>query len=169
MLSLFILVLVHPIYDAFQARKIATSYSIEPAVQQSLDWLAATPLDQDGNQPEIFGIGLWNWHAFLVPTLSDRPLTDGWHDEGAPNVELIRQLRSMSWAGGDPVDAELAHEILNTLGSDYVLLHRSFGRGELAAEYWDELATRPDLFNLQKRWGDVGVFRVLPLKLIPEK
>ena len=160
-LALLLLVLAHPAYEAWQARNLANPYRVEPSVQQSLDWIASTPLDQEGNLPEVFGVGLWNWHAFLVPTISGRPLTDGWHDEGAPNVELIRQLRNMAW-GRDPVDAESAHRILSTLGSDYVLLHRSYWRGERAAEYWDRLGARPDLFELQERWGDVGVFRILP-------
>ena len=162
MLALFILVLAHPTYDAWQARSLANPYRVEPSVQQSLDWLASAPFDQEGSLPEVFGVGLWNWHAFLVPTISGRPLTDGWHDEGAPNVQLIRQLRNMAWIGGDPVDADLAHDILSTLGSDYVLLHRAYWRGERAAEYWDQLGARPDLFEFQERWGDVGVFRVLP-------
>ena len=160
-LALLILVLAHPTSDAWRVRSLADPYRIEPAVQQSLDWLASTPLDQDGNLPEVFGVGLWNWHAFLVPAISGRPLTDGWHDEGASNVKLIRQLRNMAW-GRDPVDAESVHRILSTLGSDYVLLHRTYWLGERAAEYWDQLGARPDLFEFQERWGDVGVFRVLP-------
>ena len=107
-LALLILVLAHPAYEAWQARSLANPYRVEPSVQQSLDWIASTPLDQEGNLPEVFVVGLWNWHAFLVPTVSGRPLTDGWHDEGAPNVELIRQLRNMAWIGGEPVDAESA-------------------------------------------------------------
>ena len=161
-LTVLVVVMAHPAYDAWQARSLANPYRVEPSVQRSLDWLAATPLDQAGNPPEVFGVGLWNWHAFLVPTLSGRPLTDGWHDEGAENVELIRQLRKMAWIGGDPVDAELVHDILTTLGSDYVLLHRSYWPGERATEYWDQLSARPDLFELLGDWEDVGVFGVLP-------
>jgi uncharacterized membrane protein len=97
MTAFLTLILAHPVYDAWQARDLADPYRIEASVQQSLNWFADTPLDQEGNIPEVFGVGLWNWHAFLVPTLSNRPLTDGWHDEGAANVD--RRSRSRHTAG----------------------------------------------------------------------
>ena len=159
-LAALVLVLTFPGYTAWRARSLAEPYRIQSQVQQALDWLADTPLDVEDNPPQVFGVGLWNWHSFLVPTLSDRPLIDGWHDEGAANVRLIRRLRQMAW-GQEPVDGPEVHVILTTLGADYVLLHRSYWLGERAVEYWDQFLERPDLFQLRGQWGDVGVFGVL--------
>ena len=47
------LVLVHPVYDAWQARRQAEPYRVEPEVRQALDWLATTPLDAQGNPPKV--------------------------------------------------------------------------------------------------------------------
>jgi uncharacterized membrane protein len=156
------LVLVYPAYTAWQARSLAHPYRVEPQVRQALSWLASTPPDAAGNPAKVFSVGLWNWHSFLVPALADRPLVDGWHDEGAANVRLIRRLRGMAWISGDPVDATVAHQILTRLGASYVLLHRAYWSGERTAEFWEQFERHPSLFKLRDRWGEVAVFQVLP-------
>ena len=80
---------------------------------------------------------------------------------------MIRELRSMAWIGGDSVDAAAVHQILTTLGADYVLLHQSYWLGERAEEFWVRFEQHPDLFLLKRRWGDVGVFEVLEPVALP--
>jgi len=159
--TVLILVLAYPAYTAWHARSLAQPYRVQPQVRQALDWLAATPPDAAGNPAKVFSVGLWNWHSFLVPAMSNRPLVDGWHDEGAANVRLIRRLRAMAWISGDPVDAVVAHGILTRLGASYVLLHRAYWSGERTAEFWEEFELHPSLFKLRERWGEVAVFQVL--------
>ena len=156
-----VLVLAYPAYNAWRARSLAEPYRVEAPVAQAMEWLADAPRDDSGAPPGVFGTGFWNWHAFLVPNLAGQRVIDGWHDEGANNVEQIRRLRRMAWIGGEPVDAEAAHEILTGLGTDYVLLHRTYWLGERACEYWARMEENPALFQLAAEWGDVGVFRVL--------
>ena len=160
--AVMVLVLSYPSYNALRARDLAVPYVVEPSAQQALDWLANAPGGDDGEAPKVYGVGLWNWHSFLVPILAERRLIDGWHDEGADNVGIIRELRKMAWIGGDPVDAPAAYEILTTLGADYVLMHLSYWGGERTGEYWQQFEQHPELFQLRERWGSVGVFQVLP-------
>ena len=74
------LILAYPGYNAWQARDKAQPYLVQPQVQQALDWLAASPPVHRGEPAKVYSVGLWNWHSFLVPSLADRPLIDGWHD-----------------------------------------------------------------------------------------
>jgi hypothetical protein len=125
-----------------------------------LDWLETNT--QDGEGPTgIYAVGFWNWQAFLIPTLTGQRIVDGWHDEGADNVQSVRQLRNMAWPFGEPVDAETVHEILRELDGKFVVLYRSYWDGERTGEYRERLDERPDLFRRHPGWRDIDVFEVL--------
>ena len=98
-------------------------YRVNPSVVEATGWLADQPLADDGARGSVYTVGLWNWHSFLVPYLSELPLVDGWHDEGARNVREVRRLRLMGWTSN--VDIQGAHQILSDLGAGYVLIKRT--------------------------------------------
>ena len=97
-------------------------------------------------------MGLWTWHSFLIPYMADRRLVDGWHDEGASNVRLIRELRMMGWTGN--VDIDRAHDLLAELGAEYVLVKRvSEYSGEHSELFWEEIEAHPEWFEKREQWG----------------
>ena len=158
------LVLLLPSIDAWKARDFMAPYQVEASVDEAMNWLAKSAPSPDGPDPiedRIYSVGLWNWDAFLIPYLANRQLIDGWHDEGASNVRQIRQLRLMGWTGD--VDIQKAHRLLTELGAGYVLVNRiSNDFLESSNIFWDEMEASPE-FDRVERWGDVAVFRVLPL------
>ena len=156
-----VVVLSYPAYTALEARSLAESYVVESSVAEALNWLTEESGTEDTEGSSIFAVGFWNWHAFLIPTLAERKIVDGWHDEGADNVKLIRELRNMAWAGGEPVDAQRVHEILVQLKGKFVVLHGSYWVGERANEYLETMRQRPDLFVFRQSWGDIRIFEVL--------
>ena len=110
-------------------------------------------------------MGLWTWHSFLIPYMADRRLVDGWHDEGASNVRLIRELRMMGWTGN--VDIDRAHDLLAELGAEYVLVKRvSEYSGEHSELFWEEIEAHPEWFEKREQWGgswpSSGYFRNTP-------
>ena len=154
-------ILVFPVMDAWKARGHMEPYRVKGTVEEAVQWLERQSEFEGEDPSPIFTMGLWNWHSFLIPLLADRPLIDGWHDEGASNVRQIRQLRMMSWTGN--VDAEKAHEILSEQGARYVLVNLMSGyRAEASDVFWEKLEARPELFSKEEQWRDVAVFRVLP-------
>ena len=160
--SLIAAVLVFPAMDAWKARDHMNPYQVDGSVAEAIEWLAAVPPpEKDGSADRVYAVGLWNWHTFLIPFLAGRPLVDGWHDEGAPNVELVRPLRLMGWTG--QVDAEESHRLLGDLGASYVLVKRIPDYPlESSQLFWEAFETHPQLYSKQQQWGDVAVFEVLP-------
>ena len=158
-------VLTFPVKDALTARGTMGPYRVEGSVQEAMAWLAQRPSPTDecpyDTKGRIYSVGLWNWDAFLVPYLADQPLIDGWHDEGASNVSLIRELRIMGWTG--QVDIRRAHELLSELGAGHLLINRlSYYPAEASEVFWDEVEAHPEWFQKRGQWGDVAVFRILP-------
>jgi len=164
------LILVFPFMDAWKARQFMGPYQVKESVGEAISWLAdlspgASPVGSaqgvDMNKGRVYSVGLWTWHSFLIPYLADQPLADGWHDEGAPNVHQIRQLRLMGWTRN--VDIQKAHQLLSELGVSYVLVNRvSDFPGDAANLFWEGFEAHPGWFAKQQQWGDVAVFRVIP-------
>ena len=160
--GLLALILVFPSIEAGKAREFMGAYEVEEPVSEAIDWLARQPSagDRSADGP-IYTVGLWNWDAFIIPYLADRPLIDGWHDEGAHDVEKIRELRIMGWTG--QVDIRRAHQLLSELGAGVVLVNReSYYQAESANVFWNEIEAHPEWFEKQDQWDDVAVYRVLP-------
>ena len=154
-------VLAFPAKDAWRAREFMQPYQVRGSVNEAMTWLAERPLSDDGTQDRVYSIGLWTWHTFLIPYLADRPLVDGWHDEGAPNVNQIRQLRLMGWTGN--VDIQKAHQLLSELGAEYVLVNPvSDYPVERADVFLEELEAHPEWFQKREQWREVVVFQMLP-------
>ena len=152
-------VLAFPVADAWEARSHMEPYNVDSSVKAAIQWLADAPYDNETSGGRVYAIGLWNWHTFLVPYLADKPLVDGWHDEGARNVEEVRQLRMMGWTGN--VDIAGAHQILSNLGGEYVLVNRTSDYPlDSSNKFWDGFKADAG-FEIMDQWGDVAVFRVL--------
>lgn len=161
---LLTVILVFPVMDAWKAREFMGPYQVKGSVDEAIKWLAELPSSEDGAQDRVYSVGLWTWHTFLIPFLADRPLVDGWHDEGAPNVHQIRRLRLMGWTGN--VNIPEAHRILSELGAGYVLVKRiSDYPVERSDLFWDGFEAYPEGFKKLEQWGDEGdvaAFQVLP-------
>ena len=154
-------VLTFPVLHAWDARGLMEPYKVEEPVNDALLWLRDNPLPEDGPGSRVYAIGLWNWHAFLIPFLADQRLIDGWHDEGAPNVRQVRELRIMGWTGN--VDIQRAHTLMSDLDTGYVMVKRvSDFRVEATDVFWEEIESRPELFEKRAQWGELAVFRVVP-------
>ena len=152
-------VLAFPVVDAWEARSRMGTYNVDPSVKEAIQWLSEAPYDKEGSEGRVYAVGLWNWHTFLVPFLADRPLVDGWHDEGARSVKEIRRLRIMGWTGN--VDIPEAHRILSRLGGEYVLVDRTSAfQLDSSKKFWDGFEA-DEGFAKEDEWGDVAVFRVL--------
>ena len=147
--------------DAAKARGTMEPYKVDASVGQAMDWLALEGRgDRHTDRVQVYSLGLWNWDAFIIPFFSDQPLIDGWHDEGASNVEKIRTLRIMGWTGD--VDIVEAHRLMWELGAQYVLVDRiSDYLSEASNVFWDEMEAHPELFEKQEQWDDVAIFQVL--------
>ena len=161
-------ILVFPALDAKEARGHTEPYQIRGSVAEAMDWLAERPPSVLGEaegeelQGRIYSVGLWTWHTFLIPYLTDWPLVDGWHDEGAPNVNKIRELRLMGWTGN--VDIQRTHQLLSELGAEYVLIKRISDYPIEASEvFWEGFESHPEWFQKREQWENVAVFQVLPL------
>ena len=161
--GLLALILVFPSIEAGKARELMGPYEVEGPVSEALDWLARRPSAGDGSGTDgpVYSVGLWNWDAFIIPFLADRPLIDGWHDEGAHDVEKIRELRIMGWTG--EVDIARARQLLSQLGAGVLLVNReSDYPAESANVFWDKIEAHPEWFEKQDQWNDVAMYRVLP-------
>ena len=155
-------ILAFPAKDAWRARDFMEPYQGKEPVADAIGWFEDLPAPEDGARDSVYSVGLWTWHTFLLPHLADQPLIDGWHDEGAPNVRQIRELRLMGWTG--EVDIGRAHQILREQGAGYVLVKRvSEYPVERSEIFLQGLEERPEWFEKREQWGDVAVFRVLPL------
>ena len=153
-------ILIFPIIDAWKARDHMSPYHVDESVGQAMSWLARVPPPDDETQGRVYAVGLWNWHTFLVPYTTGHLLVDGWHDEGAPNVNQVRQLRIMGWTAN--VDIETSHSLLVDLGATYVLVKRVPDYPlENSHLFWDGFEAHPEWYAKQEQWGDVAVFRVL--------
>ena len=154
------LILLFPAMDAWRARDYMAPYQVKEPVEDAIRWLAQRSSSEDGVQGPVYSVGLWHWDAFLIPYLANRPLIDGWADEGATNVDQIRELRLMGWSYN--VDIQRAHQILSSLGAEYVLVNLADLGGEAASDYWQGFEAHPEWFEKREQWGDVAVFQVLP-------
>ena len=157
--ALLAAVLAFPVKDALQAQDSMAPYKVNGQAEDAIEWLTL----QRGGEAEggpIYSIGLWTWHSFLIPYLGGQPLVDGWHDEGANNVEKIRELRLMGWTGD--INIERAYSILTELGATHVLVNRDSDYPiERSGAFWDGFEAHPDRFQKRDQWGDVAVFAVL--------
>ena len=161
LIAVLIAILAFPVKDAWKARDFMEPYRVKGPVVHAINWLAEFPSSEDDTRGRVYSVGLWTWHTFLIPYLANRPLIDGWHDEGASNVDQIRELRLMGWTGN--VDIQRAHRILSEQGAGYVLVNRiSDYPVERSDLFWDGFEDHPEWFEKQEQWGDVAVFRVLP-------
>ena len=153
-------ILVFPIMDARKARGFMGPYQVKGTVSEAINWLGDRSQPDGASEGSVYAVGLWTWHAFLIPYLADVRLVDGWHDEGASNVRQIRELRLMGWTGD--VDIGRAHHILSELGAGYLLVNRiSDIQGEPSKVFWDAVEAHPQWFEKEKQWGDVAVFRLI--------
>ena len=158
--AVVVAVLIFPSLEAWRARDFMRPYQVDASVNEAIDWLADQPSIEDEPQGRVYSLGLWTWHTFLIPYLANKPLIDGWHDEGAPNVREIRELRLMGWTG--QVDTQRAHQILLNQQAKYVLVKRiSEYPVEHSNLFWDQYEAYPEWFNKKEQWGDVAVFQVL--------
>ena len=153
-------VLLFPVKEALKARELMAPYEVNQSVGEAINWLAEGPTSEDGGQGLVYSVGLWNWDAFLIPYLADRPLVDGWADEGAPNVHQVRPLRLMGWTHN--VNIGRAHELLSGLGAEYVLVNLADLGDESSRDYFKGFEAHPEWFQNRKQWEDVAVFQVLP-------
>ena len=153
-------ILLFPAIDAWKARSLMEPYRVEPQIASAIEWLGQDQAPVDGTAEGIYPVELFHWLAFLIPYEADRQLIDGWHDEGAPNVQQIRELRMMSWTGS--VEADRAYQILTDLDARYVLVDRTLDLpGGSTSIFWNELVAHPEMFDKQEQWGDVGIFQVI--------
>ena len=151
-------VLAFPAKDALQAQDSMAPYKVDSGAEDAIEWLTLRRGGEAEGGP-VYSIGLWTWHAFLIPYLGNQPLVDGWHDEGANNVEDIRELRLMGWTGN--IDIERAHNILKELGTTHVLVNRDSDYPvERSGAFWEGFEAHPG-FEKRDQWGDVAVFAVL--------
>ena len=70
-------IVVFPARDAWKARGLMEPFRVNPSVVEATGWLADQPLADYGARGSVYTVGLWNWHSFLVPYLSELPLVDG--------------------------------------------------------------------------------------------
>ena len=153
-------ILAFPAKDAWRARDFMDPYRVTGPVSDAISWFAELPSSEDKPRGRVYSVGLWTWHTFLIPYLADQPLIDGWHDEGAPNVHQIRELRLMGWTGD--VDIGRAHQILQDQGAEYVLVNRvSDYPVERSDLFWEGFEEHPEWFRIREQWGDLAVFQVL--------
>ena len=161
LVAVLIAILAFPVRDAWRARDFMEPYQVNGSAEKAIQWLAERPPSEDDTRGRVYSVGLWTWHTFLIPYLANRPLIDGWHDEGASNVQQIRELRLMGWTGN--VDIQRAHRILSEQGAEYVVVKRiSDYPVERSYLFWDGFEDHPEWFEKLEPWGDVAVFRVLP-------
>ena len=81
-------ILAFPAYDAWKAREFMDPYRVHGSVNQAITWLVDNPPEEE-SPGSVYAAGLWTWHSFLIPFLADRPLIDGWHDEGAVESQEV--------------------------------------------------------------------------------
>ena len=153
-------VLVFPALDAHKAQGFMSPYQVKGTVEEAMEWLQRQPEPGEQEALPIYTVGLWTWHSFLVPYLAGRPLVDGWHDEGASNVLLIRELRMMDWTG--EINIARARDILLELGTEYVLVNRDSDHPQLPTNLFRaEMDAHTEWFTNVEDWGDVAVYRLL--------
>lgn len=156
--GLFAVVFVPMSRDASHARAAGHPYKVATEVQQALSFVQANvPPANQGENERLFTVGFGTWGSFLVPYLTDRPLAEGWSDEGAASWREVRQLRYMSRSG--QVDARIAHSLLRQLGVRWVVVDNSHAP-EHPVQWADAMRMQPDLFNEGPAWGPVATFRV---------
>ena len=147
-------ILVFPALDAGKARDLMEPYQVKGPVDNAIQWLAQRSSSNESPQGPLYSVGLWTWHSFLIPYLADQPLVDGWHDEGASNVNQVRELRMMGWTG--EVDIERAHSILINMGAQYVLAKRvSDYPAESSHVFLEEFEAHSEWFSKLEQWGEV--------------
>ncbi|MSQ14055.1 MAG: hypothetical protein EXR47_08010 [Dehalococcoidia bacterium] len=156
--GLFAVVFLPMSRDASRARASAHPYKVATEVKAALSYVQEkVPPANQGENERLFTIGFWTWGSFLAPYLTDRPLADGWADEGAASWREVRQLRYMSWSG--QVDAMIAHSLLRQLGVRWVVVYDSYPL-EHPVQWADAMRKQRELFNEGPTWGPVTTFRV---------
>lgn len=157
-LGLFVVVFLPMSRDAIRARASGHPYKVATEVQQALSFVQANvPPANQGENERLFTVGFWTWGSFLVPYLTDRPLAEGWSDEGAASWREVRQLRYMSWSG--QVDARIAHSLLSQLGVRWVIVYNSYPL-EHPVQWADAMRKQRALFSEGPAWGPVATFQV---------
>ena len=148
-----------PVRDALHARQLAAPYKIEQDVQQAMNWLTQTvsPLQEASQTERVFATGFWTRSNFLAPYVAERPLAEGWADEGASSWRTVRQLRQMGWS--NQVDPDTAHMLLRQMGVQTVLIDNWYAP-EHPASWLQALRSKPGLFHEEASWGKVVAFRV---------
>ena len=156
--ALLVAVLALPVKDVWDAQGFMGPYKVRGSAEEAIRWLALQRDTPEADQGPVYSIGLWTWHSFLIPYLGNLPLVDGWHDEGASNVEQIRELRLMGWTGN--IDIERTHGILSELGAGYVLVNRAPDYpAERSQAFWDGFEAHPEWFEKREQWGGDGCVR----------
>ena len=164
-------IMVMPTWDlvkTWDAMEEKSPYKVDSGMETALEWLAQLPSDiKDPAGTSVYCVGCWNWDAFLIPYLAGVALVDGWADEGAPNVDLVRPWRRLVWdfppyVGEDVIGSDV-HRILVDLGTNYVLL-APFYPLEDTAGFQEEFMAHPELYapvEGEDGWGEVQVYEVL--------
>lgn len=139
------------LWDASAAsQELFRPYRVTEGTRSLMAWL-----DQEGREGKVLGVGFWHWDDFLLPYTIQRPVVDGWHDEGARNWETVRQLRLMMWTGA--IDIPRAYELLSELGGRYIAVQQ-YAPGESPQRFRSKLREHPQLFTEVADWGEVTLF-----------
>ena len=158
-------ILALPVQDMVKARGNMDSYHVDKDMAAALDWLSIRSAGDEGTSADrLYCVGCWNWDAFLIPYTAKTAIVDGWADEGAPNVELVRPLRHISWNFGryqsSAVDGQEVHHILTRLRATHVLLAPYYPLEDTKG-FEREFQAHPELFGLRKSWGALAMYEVL--------
>lgn len=156
-------VMAYPLMDAWKARGLVEPYRIEPDVQNALNWISRQPVATSAQDERIFTLGFWTWGSFLVPYETQRPLADGWYDEGARNWETVQRLRLMAFNAD--VDALAAHQALTELGAKYVLVYDWYPY-QHPWLFQEAFQDHPSLFDKQAEWGEGPRGRIMAFEVL---
>lgn len=156
-------VMAYPLMDAWKARGLVEPYRMEPDVQNALNWISRQPVATSAQDERIFTLGFWTWGSFLVPYETQRPLADGWYDEGARNWETVQRLRLMAFNAD--VDALAAHQALTELGAKYVLVYDWYPY-QHPWLFQEAFQDHPSLFDKQAEWGEGPRGRIMAFEVL---
>ena len=147
-------VLVIPVQDAIEARKTLAPITPLPQVALAMEWLRTeTPPGA-----RVLNVGFRNWDAWWVPEQSDRPIMDGWNDEGAPEWQTVREVRHMGWFGR--VNSLRLYDIMEERETDYVVVYH-WHPIDSPSLFETALAQDPFLFQRRAAWSGLTIYERL--------
>ncbi|AEF97136.1 6-pyruvoyl-tetrahydropterin synthase-related protein [Methanotorris igneus] len=115
--AIFLIILIVDHVSAFT--KAYTSFKPFVLDKELKDGLEFIKYNEDIKR--VWGIGFWNWHAYLIPAYAGKEVTNGWYDEGTKHWKEIQELRLMEWTGN--IDLDEFYKINKKLNTTHIAIY----------------------------------------------